>query len=110
MLNEDEYIRSNVLDSVSGKGGLVVLQLVIRNDGLYDVYRAVRMRLPTTLKQALPVEEARKFWGHTLREMFKRMTDESDEIAMLVEGRLNGIFPPEPDPAPWIPGASGPEG
>lgn len=94
MLDDDEYIRSSVLDSVSDTSGLVVLQLIIRNDGLYDVYRAVRGRLPSIVEEALQVDEARDFWSQALQELFSRVCDEQDDTAMLVAGRLKGIFPP----------------
>jgi hypothetical protein len=95
LLDDDEYIRSNVIDSVSQSGGLVVLQLVRRNDGLFDVFTAKRGRLPEVTHEALPVEQARDVWSEILLEMFRRMTDDQDEVPDLVAGRIRSLMPPE---------------
>lgn len=92
MLDDSEYVRSNVLDSIAESSGLVVLQLVGRNDGLFDVYRAKRGRLPEAVESGLSEEQARQWWAKPLAEMFRQMTTDPDELAMLISGRIESLF------------------
>lgn len=92
MLEDSEYLRSNVLDSIAESGGLVVLQLIGRNDGLYDIYRAKRGRFPEPVATDLALEQAREFWAKALREMFVSMSNDGEELEMLVAGRIESLF------------------
>lgn len=97
MLDDDsDYIRSGVIDSIAEAGGLVVLQLVLRSDGLYDIYHTKRGRFPDVLQSAIPAEAAREFWADALLRMFRQVTEEQDEVPMLVDGRIKSLFP-QPD-------------
>lgn len=89
---DSDYIRSAVIDSIAESGGLVVLQLVGRDDGLYDIYRAKRGRLPETIESDLSAAAAREFWANALTRMFERFAEDGDELSLLVGGRIASLF------------------
>ncbi|HET7797341.1 MAG TPA: hypothetical protein VFK72_05630 [Nevskia sp.] len=95
---DSDYIRSSILDSIAESGGLVVLQLVGRNDGLYDIYRAKRGRLPETVASDLSAADAREYWAKALTRMFEQFAEDGDELAFMVGGRVASLFRNADDP------------